>query len=53
MGNGTFETAARLLATGATPLSGNGFKVDLLRYSVVWTLEQAAGPDAGIRPGTR
>ncbi|MGZ6779585.1 MAG: FAD binding domain-containing protein, partial [Mycobacterium sp.] len=37
----SFRTAARLATTGAVPLSQNGFKIDLVRHSVVRALTEA------------
>lgn len=38
----TFDVAARLATDGARPLSQNGYKVDLVRHSVVKALTSAA-----------
>lgn len=37
----SFRSAARLATTGAEPLSQNGFKIDLVRHSVVQALTEA------------
>jgi xanthine dehydrogenase YagS FAD-binding subunit len=37
----SFRSAARLATTGAVPLSQNGFKIDLVRHSVVRALSEA------------
>jgi hypothetical protein len=42
-----------LLAAGAKPLRENGFKVDLVKHSVVRTLWRAVGLPATVTPGER
>ncbi len=47
-GRAAWEAAGRLAIDGAQPLSGNRFKVELLRRAVARTLEMvAAGDGAG------
>lgn len=42
-GDAVFRRAAELLMAGATPLSQNGFKIDLGKHSVVRALQRACG----------
>ena len=47
-GQTAWDAAARLAITGARPLPGNHFKVELLRRTVIRALAMAAGgPEAG------
>ncbi len=48
-GQPAWEAAAGLAIAGARPLSGNAFKVELLRRTIIRALEMAAsGPEGGV-----